>query len=383
VSFVAGFGALLLLPLTDPIDAQPAVVAAEAPREPIVLGTDEPPSIWDRLSFDADGRLRAEGTFDQPNGDDRYRGRLRARVGAHYRLLEDLVIQARLTTVSDDRDANNPHWDFGDGPDGSSATEVGFDRFFAEWTPCDDLWLRVGKQPHALAGPPVFGEFVWDDDVHSSGVAARWDAFRGDSVSCDLRLAGYIAAENGGAEDPAMLGVQGNLHLKAGKTSFTFSSSLMDWGHLVAGAPATANQGNTDPTADFTILEGHVAAQHTGGPMGGQQAFVQYMKNLRDEDSEDTGFAVGAKMGQSGKKGNVNVFGAYYDLDANSVYSPVAQDDTPIAGTGIGMGMHGILFGGQYFASDALSFKLWVITSDAEAADNPFRVRLDMDFKVL
>jgi hypothetical protein len=60
----------------------------------------------------------------------------------------------------------------------------------------------------------------------------------------------------------------------------------------------------------------------------------------------------------------------------------VAQDDTPIAGTGAGDGMEGMMLGGQVFVTDYFSIRLWGLTSDADAAEDPSRVRLDFDFRV-
>ena len=179
--------------------------------------------------------------------------------------------------------------------------------------------------------------------------------------------------------------MQGNLSLKTSdKTKLQLSASYSDWSSLGAAATdlGADNQGNTDVTGDFAILEAFVAGTYEGGPLERTTAFVQGMKNRDDEAGEDTGVALGAQLGKSGKQGDRNVFAVWYDLDANSVFSPVAQDDTPITGTGIGTGMDGLILGGQYFVTDNLSIKLWGLTSDADADEDPVRFRLDLEFKV-
>jgi hypothetical protein len=336
-------------------------------------------SIWSRLSFYGDGRLRAESTFDQPNGEDRHRGRMRLRVGAVYHWTEELRAEARISTAAPGADANNPHWDFGDGADGFEGANLVLDRFFLAWKPHEDWTLRGGKFPHAFASPPVFGEFLWDADVQPAGLAAIWAP--GDKVF-DLRAVEYVAVENGGDSDPAMFGLQGNVTARVTeRLSLQLSSCYSHWSSLGAGAGVLANQGNTDVAGDFSILEGFVAATWDGGPLERTTGFVQSMHNVADDDDEEVGYALGLQFGKSGKRGDANVFGVRYDLDANAVYSPVAQDDTPIGGTGIGTGMEGWILGGQYFLTDELSFKLWVLSSDADAADDPFRLRFDVDFK--
>lgn len=360
-------------------------LAALCPQDP-PAPAPKPDSIWDRLQFYGDGRLRGEATLDQPNGEDRYRGRMRARVGAIYSILDNLKAEARITTSSDGNDANNPHWDFGDGADGFRGSDVLMDRFYLDWKALDELSLRAGKQPHAFASAPVFGDFLWDSDIQPAGVTAQWGAAPTDgTVGFDLRAAGYVAVENGADDDPALGGLQGNLYLPAGDSfKLQASASYYDWSSLGAGAAvfAASNQGNTDPSADFNVLEGFVSGVLEAGLWGRTTLFVQAMHNTEDDADESDGLAGGLQLGKSGKKGDANLFAVLYALDANCIFSPVAQDDTPIAGTGIGTGMDGVLAGGQYHITDNLSLKLWALTSNADAAEDPVRVRFDIDFRV-
>lgn len=224
-----------------------------------------------------------------------------------------------------------------------------------------------------------------DDDVAPSGVAAVWapKTDDGSKAPYDLRLVEYIAVENGGDSDPAMFGVQGNLYFDLSEGSaLQLAASYSKWSSLGAAGGNLSNQGNTDVAGDFGIIDAFASWTLNGGPLGRTQAFAEYMHNADDEDDEDTGYAIGARFGPSSKEGDLNVFATWYDLDANAVYAPMAQDDTPIAGTGTGDGMTGAIAGGQYFIADNLSVRLWGLTSDVDASDDPFRVRLDFDFNV-
>jgi hypothetical protein len=375
-------------PATQPTSGQPIAPQGTAaqPTEPTAAQATAALAhdIWKRLSFYANGRLRAESTFDQPNGEDRHRGRMRFRVGGTYDITDNLLAEARLSTTADGNDANNPYWDFGDGADAFQAADIRLDRFLLDWKAFEGLSLRGGKFGHAFSRPPVYSEFVWDDDVQPAGVAAVWSPPRDGALGFDLRAVEYIAVENGGDDDPAMFGVQANGYAKVGDaTELQLASSLSDWSSLNASTGQLGNQGNTDVTGDFAIWDSFASITWKGGAVKQVTAFVQYMNNIDADTSEDSGYALGAQIGPSGGKGNGNVFAAYYDLDADSVFSPVAQDDTPIPGTGIGTGMDGIILGGQIYVLENLSVRLWGLTSDADASDDPYRLRLDIDFRVL
>ena len=343
-------------------------------------------SIWNRLRFSADGRLRAESTFDQTNGVDRHRGRMRFRVGADYDLMPDVKLGARISTLSDGRDANNPHWDFGDG-DGFSGAELGLDRFFLEWKVCEAVALTGGKFAHPFTRPPVLRELAWDDDVQPAGVAAVWKPTTSGKFGFDLRAVHAVATEvnnsGGSGADPAMTGLQANATWKASETaSLSLGTSYSHWSNLDDLAAADI-QGNTPDAEHFAIWDTYLAATLRGGPLHQTTVFGQYFNNVDDESGEDCGFALGVQLGKSSKKDDWNVFAAYYDLEANAVFSPVSQDDAPIAGTGLGDGVEGMVLGGQYFVADNVSLKLWVLTSDAGASEDPYRVRFDIDFRLL
>lgn len=370
--------------VAPPLAADPIISALQtgsaAPDDVGVEGK----STFDRLSFDAAGRMRGESTFDQPSGEDRHRGRLRFRVGAGYQLTDSVTARARLSTLSDGRDANNPHWDFGDGGNAFAATEFGLDRFHLDWAAHENVMIHAGKFGHVFARPAVFGEAMWDDDVQPTGLAEVWKPEPiGESSRFDLRGAQYVAVENGSANDATMFGLQGNFfHDVDEKIHLQVAASFSSWAGEGDGiALGGGNQGNS-VGEQFATLETFVQAKFDHADRMSTTAFVQFMTNTDDDSGEDNGFVVGAQYGASGKEKDYNFFGAFYTLDANALYSPVSQDDTPIAGTGIGTGMDGLIGGGQYFISDIFSVRLWFLTSNADAAEDPLRIRLDFDFIV-
>jgi len=346
--------------------------------------------IWDRLKFEAEGRMRAEATIenvDPATGnevEDRYRGRMRFRFGAKYALDEDINLGARLSTASDGNDANNPHWDFGDG-DGFNGGGVVLDRYYLDWAASSETHVVFGKQPHAFAVPPIYGDFLWDSDISPAGVAATWKPMTSEGPSFDARVAGYVVAETAADHDPKMLGAQGNVYLPIDDMKVHVSTAVYDWTNIgdLPAALAGTNQGNND--TDFFVWEAFASATLPGGPLDEMTGYFQLMRNL---DESDSGVVLGAQLGSSKwQRGNYNAFLLLYDLDGNAIFSPVAQDDTPVAGTGLNDGdadgMNGIVLGGQYFWRDNVALKLWVLTSNASGADDdPIRLRFDLDFKV-
>jgi len=373
---------MLPVPLLLVLAADPSVSNLEDARS-VPLVAEDPDDPWKRLKVSADGRLRGEGTFDQVNGQDRIRGRMRFRLSADYQVADGLKAGARFTTMSDGRDANNPHWDFGDA-DGFSATEVGIDRLFLEWKPESSWTLTGGKFAHVYTRPSPVRELAWDDDVQPAGVAAVWSPKSDGDVSFDLRgiygIAGEVNDSGGSGADPAVLGAQANVYFKANETTtLQFATSYSDWSSL---RNFTVDQGNTVDDGGFAIWDTFAGLSLAGEGLSQITGFAQYFNNLDDDSGEDTGYAIGIQLGQTKGKGNWNVFGAYYDLDANAVFSSVAQDDTPIAGTGLGEGMSGFMLGAQYFVLENVSLRLWGLTSDADASEDPYRIRFDIDFRI-
>jgi hypothetical protein len=346
--------------------------------------------IWDRLKFEAEGRMRGEATFDNVDAatgnevDDRYRGRFRFRFGAKYMLTEELDVVGRISTASDGNDANNPHWDFGDG-DGFNGSEVVMDRFFLDWEATQELHVLAGKQPHAFELPGIFsGDFIWDTDVSPAGVAAKWAPGASGETRFDARAAAYVATEVGGDEDPKVLAAQGNLYVPLDEVGLHVSTSLYDWRDNDDTAVA-GNQGNSATTEDFLIWEAFVKGTIAGGPLDEMTAYLEVMNNL---DESDNGWVLGGQLGPSKwTQGDYNLFALVYDLDGDAIFSPVAQDDTAVAGTGLndgdGDGMDGFVLGWTYFWRDNIALRIWALTSDPEGAeDEPIRLRFDLDFKV-
>ena len=333
---------LLALPVAAP-QGQEAPQAAPELRQEI--------PAW--ISFYGDLRLRYEATLDQPNGEDRHRGRMRFRVGAKMDIADNLTGEVRLSTTSGD--ANNPHWDFGGDLNGDTqnGADAVLDRINVTWDACESAHLKAGKMGNPFAVNPVYGEWIWDGDIQPAGVAAIWS---GDE-RVDVRLGHFILDEENGAgnsSDPALTVLQINANTEQGNLHWDLNTALWNW----------TNEGPAEAQVWDTI----VAAR-----AGAWKASLEYLQNLDDETGEDTGFAVGLQhnVGRADK-----VFASYFDFDANASLWGFGQDDVPIAPGA--MGLSGFIAGYQHQVADNTSLKFWALQGDDEV-DDPLRIRAELN----
>ena len=323
-----------------------------------------PAEAPDWITFYGDMRLRAESTLDQPSGEDRHRGRMRFRAGAHFQISDELKAEVRMATYSGE-DARNPHWDFGDdnGVDTLSGASVQLDRLNLAWTPDASWTIVAGKLGAPLATNPVFGEWLWDGDIQPAGLAGIWSA--GGDLDFDLRLGHFIVDEvnvtAGSTTDPAITILQANLGDALDGFDWDVHTTLWEW--------------NGEGVGEFSVWNTVLAAQ-----VGDLTGSVEYFVNLEDDTGEDTGMALGLKYGEGGGAGKSQVFGSYYDFDGNASVWGVAQDDLPI-GPDAAEGLSGFVAGWTYWWTDNVTFKVWALTGD-DATDDPMRLRFDIDVKL-
>jgi len=317
---------------------------------------EESHALPDWLDFYANLRLRMESTLDQPNGEDRHRGRVRFRVGAKMDVAENLKSEVRLSTTSGT--ANNPHWDLGgdNGTDTLGGADIVLDRINVTWTPDENLTFKGGKMGTPLKTNPVYGEWIWDDDIQPSGLASTYKL----SDSLDARLGYFIIDEQnstGDSADPAVTVLQ---------LGYTAPDQSLDW----AVNTAFWNWTNEGPI-DYLVWDTVVSAKAddwTGS--------VEFIQNLDDDTGEDTGLALGLMHGKGGSQGSSQIFANYFDFDANASMWSVGQDDLPIA---VGaQGLSGFIVGYKYWWHDNTTLKLWGLQGDDETND-PLRLRLDLD----
>jgi len=321
--------------------------AATAPGAPVAALPD-----WIHLYGDLRVRIEHSGEFDAA-GNDRTRGRMRARAGANLQISEELKAEVRLSLINPN-DANNVHIDFGgSGPEGQAGMEVGIDRLNFTWLPTEQLTLRAGKMGLPYVSNPVQGEYLWDGDIQPAGVYAEWRS--GTDLELSARAGHIIVDENPTATEATMTTVQLGVersNAAAGGASWALHSALSDWGgeddYLASFAFAQ--------TEEFlvwdTLLEVH---------MDDWTVAAEFIQNLDDESGQDTGLVLGASHGK-GRRAGAHVFAAsYFDFEENAFVSAVAQDHVLRPGTGGPGGVDGFEARWAYWWNDATELRFWVI----------------------
>ena len=124
---------------------------------------------WARnIKWKGDFRYRTEGVEIEGVPSDRWRQRIRARLGMEARISPTLLAGLEIATadVLDSRSTNSTL------DDGNARKEIGLNLAYIDWKPREGMLLTVGKQkqPWTKAGYSLF----FDGDVNPEGVAFQY-----------------------------------------------------------------------------------------------------------------------------------------------------------------------------------------------------------------
>lgn len=305
--------ALLLGMSALAFSADPAL-AQEAEPATLPTGWSE---VLDRLSFHGDFRFRSEADWQRPSGPDRWRARLRLRLGADYSVSDDLLAGARLTTGPQDK-ARDTNATLGDD---FSKIQLNLDRLFLRWTPegPHPLEVTLGKFGHPFHRNPIYDELVWYSDVQPEGFVV------GDSLS-DLggldQLRGqagyYVFRER--AQGDVRIGVAEVLASERFSSNTRGNASLAWYGYDNASSHPDAT------TRNYQILDGiaDVSTEFAGLPW----CFAaEAITNLASSGEKGRGWALGFSCGAARAPGDWRAYYQYQEVGDDAVFSPVASGD--------------------------------------------------------
>lgn len=295
-------------------------------------------SLMDRIHPFGDMRLRYEWDGGRSNSD-RHRARARLRIGAGIDVTDELMAGFRIRTGNSD-DPNSPHQTFGGNFD---SWEIALDRAYLKWSPewAKGGWVQGGKMANPFKSNPVYGELVWDADVNPEGgqVGYRWErdglALGGGTGIWILNLSDNNTA--------TIFPIQGYAECTCiDDLKVTTAIAFYKYGNMGGGGannPSDFNNGNRgnvlDPVpptngdfaSDFEILDSFVSITYAGLSIP-ITVVGEVIHNFgAKSNSKDTGWAVGArtKVPFLGRKHRV--FYQYQDIEADALFSPMAQDD--------------------------------------------------------
>ncbi len=338
-------------------------------RAPLQSSATPPPEK--RYSFGGDFRLRQEASLDQEGKPDRYRLRVRMRMGARWQVDDEVEVGTRLVT-GDSGDPRSPHSTFGDGFDG---LEVSLDRAYATYRPValPSFWVTGGKFSHPLRRNPVYGELVWDGDIQPEGIAL------GQSVgSVDLALGHFALLESSKADDAWVTFLQAATETDLSEetrgrlsASYTFvndaAAALGDnRGNALAGGDFVSSFGVLDVIGDLTLRSG----------VQPWTLAAEWIENLRASEDE-RGWALGAAWGSQSEPGDWRLAYQLQSIQRDAVFSPLVQDDFLLA-----TDHKSHLVSVERKLSRAVQLRLWSLISKPESGGSEeWRVRLDLNIR--
>lgn len=293
-----------------PGQAPPAVTALETRVAAVEESNDKQPNQlaqglassnamdWARnIKWKGDFRFRTEGIDVEGVPSDRWRQRIRARLGVEARISSTVLAGLEIATadIFDPRSTNSTL------DDGNARKPVGLNLAYVDWRPRDGILLTAGKQkqPWIKAGY----SFLFDGDVNPEGMSFQY----GGTTGLFAKAWGFWLDEASAGADGNVIGGQlgyvfgGGLTLAAGYWDY---GAIQDQPILsFTGSPA----GNSAYTTDASCT--------TPSPTGTTRCYT-YDYNIAAADVQWSGM-VGALP--------LTVFGAYMEnmdpSDLNTAYN--------------------------------------------------------------
>lgn len=417
-----------------------AEVKAEAQREGWGVPAGLPPWLR-RIEWSGDIRLRGEGVvFDDTNdpaldfqaineagsiaaagqdafhntSENRYRLRVRARLGLKAELAEGLEAGLRLSTGSTDNPVSN-NQTLGDFFQDS---DLVLDRAYLRYrTAGKGLTVSGGR----MANPFFHTDLVWDSDVDFPGLAATVNPWGTTFEESRLRPFATIGAfpldEVALSDDDKWLfGAQLGSEWDAGRYSrFTLGVAYYDFYNVTGVANPDGSEVNDFTAPDF-VQNGNTKFDIATGAGAGRDLFAyasdfdeinatlawryslfdpihitvtgDYVRNLgfdKDEvakraggdvQEEVDGYQLGITVGNAtaSERGLWQIWGAYRHLEADAVLDAFADSDFHLGGTNAEGWIVGAALG--VYHNTWLELE-WMSSTEAEAEDAAADIALD------
>ena len=256
------------------------------------------------LSVSADLRVRYEADWDSQTAagvprNDRQRGRVRARLGAGYKLSSDWSVGTRLRTGNRESQ-QSPHLTFSSNDGPSDDFEVSFDRYFIQYKK-DAVTAWAGRNTSPFWHQ---NELFWDEDVTPTGVAGSIDSKQGSGTL--TATAGAFALPDGAVElNGQLFAGQVKYTVPLKPSQFTVAAGL----HSFEGEKGARYLRNRNGERDYLV--GIVSAQWTipldGVPFALGIDLIENLESYSAADvapwaplhaNETSGYVLSAQYGQ-------------------------------------------------------------------------------------
>jgi len=306
-----------------------------------VVASAKPAKTWaDSIQWSGDVRYRYENIDDDRRADERNRNRIRARIGLTAQITDDVKAGVALASGSDDPVSSNQTLG-----GASSSKGINLDQGWVDWKFAPNTHLIAGKTKNLYYAPAKSG-LVWDGDLRPEGVNVKYDngtiwavasyhflnSDDGSSGTGDIEeMFGGQVGYNGTINDNTTfivgagyyyIPVEGSLNanqmIDSDNSKNGFGNSLV--GDMYA--------------MDYKVAEvfAEVNTKLAGVPA---TFFADFVQNTESDADEDTGYAVGFKLGKAKGRGDIEFGYMYEDLEADAVYAAFTDSDFGGGGTDV------------------------------------------------
>jgi Putative porin len=294
---------------------------------PVVVRADTgTAALADGFDYSGWFRLRYDGTDEQSVGHrdlGRFAGRFRIATDAG----DTLRLVFGLATGGDNPTSRNQS--FGNG---FSTSDIGLEFAYVDWSLSDDVHVYGGKMKNPLfrAGK---APLIWDSDVNPEGVAL---SYAGGVLFSNLGLF-FVEQRPSGSSSMAGAVQAGAILPVTDGTKLTVGAGYLAYTETV-GQSAFYNgrpSGNSVDSRDRYLYEyrdveafAQLDTNVSGWPLS---VYLQLVRNTA-VDTEDNGYAFGARIGSAHDKGDVEFSWTYMDIGADAVVGTF--DDSDFGGGG-------------------------------------------------
>jgi len=336
-------------------------------------------SWTDKLSFKGDFRPRFEYIDRDADStsipvDERKRTRFRIRFGMTAEVNDDVDVVFELASGGDNPVSTNQSFD-----DGFTRKEIGINLAYADWHVSDNLDVNIGKvkNPVHRAGGH---HLVWDSDLNPEGLAIKYGAgnFFGS-------FGAFAVEERATSDDSLLFTLQGGMKFKVSdNSSLTAGIGYYDYTNTEGNSPfwiglpfGNSVDANGDFLYDYNEVQAFVELATRFGEMP-LSFFADYVQNT-EAPTNDTGWAIGGKLGKVSEPGDWEASIAYQDLEADAVLALYTDSDFGGGGTD----SKGFTIKGKYGMSKnwALAGTLFLNEIDLSSGNSTDYRRVQIDFE--
>lgn len=283
--------------------------------------------LWvQKITLKQDLRLRYQYEKKDSSDQSRSRGRVRYRLGLQTNVIDSVKVGVGLATGGDDpRSTNQTFENTFESPD------IRLDYAYAQVKPIKDLSLIAGKfhrKPY-LWEPT---DLLWDGDINPEGAALHYDLSLVDGLDSFVNAGVLVLDENGTEDkvDPFMHYLQAGLVGKIDDLDSKLAVTYYGFNGLQGVDPDHSKDTNTRITGN--VLKYDYDAIAVSAEVGVKEpfdlslprvaVFGDYVHNLSNDVDEDSGWALGCKVGAKKVKKSGQWQGKY-------IYARLGRDAFP------------------------------------------------------